>query len=883
MPSAKETSIIESLLEGILENEYLKKLYHELLENYRAKLFSQPCPHEEISVSDAIQFASLLSLSKNLPTSVKHHKFAQELASLLFCLYPKRRGVRQAISEILTNLGNFPGAEISSKNYQSNDPLRRTYDALNSQYFAIPNCPGSVFSKDQKEVYDHLFQDNFSYSGPTSMGKTFLIQVYIRERILSGIDENFVILVPSRALINEVSSSMTEKLRDLLQSKDYRIVTSVNSVYLEQQHHFVFVLTPERLIYLLTQKSDTNIDFLFIDEAHKVASLQGRSGYYYQCVTLLRERNPKARIIYASPNVVNPELFLSLSETDNENSKRDSLHVMESPVSQLHYLVNLNQRVIKPFDDIGGVFLEESPLPVEIDGLISLIRKVAGFDNKNPQQTLVYCSSKEKTIRYAAKLCESLKDKSDPELDSFAKAIVENIGPEYCLSDFVRKGVAVHVGYLPSSIRMTLERLFKSRKLNVIFCTSTLIEGVNLPADHLFVTSRKNWKSNMTPIEFRNLIGRVGRISYSLSGNVYFVINGKAKKDEERDYARLVMTEPKSEEFSVEKMDHLCARTIIERLRNGKASLYPEDLSCNINDEKYDFYRKMSTILLSDICRGNNSLVLKSFRKIGLTKDEERQIREKFSGENAKKTEDISFSLDQEQSLSEAVALGELSYPKPHYSGSNPHFNYDETLYFLKQISKVFQWNHYEKKLYGEDGTKLRYYAQLLLRWMAGTGLSLMVRNELEYRAKHEEKKIFCNGNQETFDSTNPLHRNLAISELLERIQNDLLFSVANYFLKLSTEYKKQYGEDSLQGNDWYEFVEFGSCNVDSIFLQRSGYSRESAVYLLERRGLFILITDGKLKLNKNAIDSYAREDVRAETQDIFYNDKDLFICDKSE
>jgi hypothetical protein len=67
------------------------------------------------------------------------------------------------------------------------------------------------------------------------------------------------------------------------------------------------------------------------------------------------------------------------------------------------------------------------------------------------------------------------------------------------------------------------------------------------------------------------------------------------------------------------------------------------------------------------------------------------------------------------------------------------------------------------------------------------------------------------------------------------------------------------------------------------IFLQRSGYSRESAVYLLERRGLFILITDGKLKLNKNAIDSYAREDVRAETQDIFYNDKDLFICDKSE
>lgn len=76
--------------------------------------------------------------------------------------------------------------------------------------------------------------------------------------------------------------------------------------------------------------------------------------------------------------------------------------------------------------------------------------------------------------------------------------------------------------------------------------------------------------------------------------------------------------------------------------------------------------------------------------------------------------------------------------------------------------------------------------------------------------------------------------------------------------------------------------MEFGSCNVDFIFLQRSGYSRESAVHLLERRESFVLITDGKLKLNKNAIDSYAREDVRAETQEIFYNDKDLFICEKN-
>ena len=44
-----------------------------------------------------------------------------------------------------------------------------------------------------------------------------------------------------------------------------------------------------------------------------------------------------------------------------------------------------------------------------------------------------------------------------------------------------------------------------------------------MPADNLFMTSYKTGLSNMDEVEFRNLVGRVGRIKYNLYGNVFFV------------------------------------------------------------------------------------------------------------------------------------------------------------------------------------------------------------------------------------------------------------------------------------------------------------------------------------------------------------------------
>ena len=72
-----------------------------------------------------------------------------------------------------------------------------------------------------------------------------------------------------------------------------------------------------------------------------------------------------------------------------------------------------------------------------------------------------------------------------------------------------------------------------------MFCTSTLLEGVNLPADNLFIMDNKIALSEMNPVDFRNLIGRVGRISFNLYGNVFFVSEKDSKVSSE-DYVQML-------------------------------------------------------------------------------------------------------------------------------------------------------------------------------------------------------------------------------------------------------------------------------------------------------------------------------------------------------
>ena len=243
-------------------NPYLNELYANILYNYSLILFGLSGDRKPVDVEDALRFADILSKSTSLQKADRHRIWAQEIVALLKAVYPEHPAIEFYLDIVLSSIGNFQGlAMLEQKRNIEVDlqfkkrPLRTILDnffvEFSKDFMSIPAAPEFQFFRSQKAVYDRLNEQYLSYSGPTSMGKSFVMRMYVKERIINGVNANFALLVPTKALINEVTSKIINDLKELLSKHDYRLVTSAGATALKEKHNFIFVLTPERLLYLL--------------------------------------------------------------------------------------------------------------------------------------------------------------------------------------------------------------------------------------------------------------------------------------------------------------------------------------------------------------------------------------------------------------------------------------------------------------------------------------------------------------------------------------------------------------------------------------------------------------------------------------------------------
>lgn len=82
-------------------------------------------------------------------------------------------------------------------------------------------------------------------------------------------------------------------------------------------------------------------------------------------------------------------------------------------------------------------------------------------------------------------------DTTDKEIHDLIKLIKKVINKDYVLAEILTRGIAFHYGNLPLIIKNEIERLFKNGKIKYLVCTSTLIEGMNLPAKSIFIRGPK--------------------------------------------------------------------------------------------------------------------------------------------------------------------------------------------------------------------------------------------------------------------------------------------------------------------------------------------------------------------------------------------------------
>lgn len=862
----KNKTLGEKLLYKIEENSYLADLYKKLLLAYSYFLFRKEQSFLRTKeYMDLLRFADLMSNSQNLEKSELHRNIAHKIIAMLTAIYPESHIMLLYKNRILSNLNNYYPTRKDDKfetKMTADYFVNTLVDDYKIEKLRIPGTD-KVFIGRQKELYDQLDNDLSSVSAPTSMGKTFLMLQFIASKMANTHENNnFALVVPSRALITEITDKLLNELKTKSLNTNYRIINSTEDIVdTNTNENLIFVVTPERLFYLLIGCPDIRLNYLFIDESQKISEKSPRSTFYYQVFDIIDNWDVKPKITFAAPVVPNPEEYLRISER-NKVGKHLAIH--QSAVSQIEFIVDTHLGKIGIFDDLENRLIDLSFMRLKTNTQIDVLEYIVGsLDSK--MKNLVYPNSIKNTMNLSMRYANDLENINNDNLEQLSEYIANKLNSNYYLVSLVKKGVAFHIGRLPSKIRSKIESEFKDGSIRTLFCTSTLMEGVNLPADNVFVLNLKNGNHNMSDVDFRNLIGRAGRLNHSMIGNSFLITNpNPGKKPQINDYLGFLTHPIQKQRLSI---DELISKQKLKQI-NHDLQLGNIDLK-NVRSHsitEYAALRKFTLIYLNDIDKNRHSIVRKKFSSV-IGDQDERRINAAIHAKYEVGIEnDINFSSDQANRLIMELQKDNLSYPQPIVDGE---WNFKGALALLYKMADIFNWKTYEKRNLGKvdkntgELLNISDYAILLIYWISGENLNMIIAKFLEIK---EHDRFFLERVYSNWDGTlNSL--NNFINRILDQINQIIDFKLKNYFMKMSREICRLKKVRTIN-NDWYRYITYGTISELRIWLQKQGYSRESTKYISDNEDKFIIEDAGNYLLSPE-LERVDDPDVVQETQKI--------------
>lgn len=490
----------------------------ELIENY------------DISEKD-IEFLCKIASIKSLSEDADEQSQAYEIITKLFKNFNNKYPALYSITySILSRLGNFPNRELL-RSYGFNEtelkqsPILRIETLTREIENSILLSENRTLLTDfQKQFFDVLTNEKFySVSAPTSAGKSFIFTLSIIKRFLNNKNEKIILVVPTRALIKELSEKVFNGLKEYNLINEIRVRTVPLLEKENKNDGVIYILTQERLNTLVNE-TDIVINTLFIDEAQEIQS--NRGVVLQNTLELVLKKFPNINLFFASPLINNPKYFNELL-----NLTYDDKHFTEniSPVGQnIIFLSSITNRAKQAKIELlhNQEYLQLGKINFNgnfrgTNRMITLANEIT----KEDELTLIYCNNPSDTEKLASKIADMIVNEvQDEEIHSLIKFIEEDIHKEYSLIKCLKKGVAYHYGKVPSTIRSSIEKLASDKKLKFIFSTSTLLQGVNLPTKNIILFNP--YKGSSEPMErrdFLNLIGRAGRLKYEFQGNIWCI------------------------------------------------------------------------------------------------------------------------------------------------------------------------------------------------------------------------------------------------------------------------------------------------------------------------------------------------------------------------
>ena len=417
------------------------------------------------------------------------------------------------------NIENCSFGELNSlidKIYNTMNQLKNEVSVGKKQY---------LLTDFQKKIWDAMCNgQSLGISAPTSAGKSFTILLNVANHLLTE-NVDVIYIVPTISLLNQVTEDFSKELKRV-GVNDYWITNS----FKEDENTTtkkIYVMTQEKAISAISNYKDAFQKdlILVIDEIQNIEritdDIDQRSKILFDVLTEFRQKNNVKQIIISGPRInkiheIGEEIF---------GIKMKNISTKISPVLNLTYAISKvkNQYFIKQYCSLlkkpnikeienSSIIKEFGKKRYTQDFYTYLNRIINGLGRD--KQNIIFAPTSETARKIAINLQCSCEN-SDQSLIQYYK---DTIRDNYALCISLENGVAYHHGKLPLHVRRTLEKAISEKKIHNVVCTTTLLQGVNLPAQNIIIRNPHLYQSKirtateLSNYEMANLRGRAGRL-----------------------------------------------------------------------------------------------------------------------------------------------------------------------------------------------------------------------------------------------------------------------------------------------------------------------------------------------------------------------------------
>ena len=503
------------------------------------------------------------------------------------------------------------------------------------------DCIKSHYGKTYTPVQSSILTNSedkkiFSFSAPTSTGKSHVLFSIIQKS-----EHDVVVVVPSRALINEYYLRLCDEIQD----KSVNILTYVDKINTIRCRRNIFILTPERCKDLFRLKEQFTIDIILFDEA-QLTDEKGKRGLYFDAIVRRCNRElPNTKIIFAHPFVVNPEVQITKNLLSQEQSNSEVYN--QRCVGQI-FVCQKDDGSFNFFGSDTNLFSNKQ-LTCGFDPIENCIKNkgsVLFYVSKNSILTNGYLNAFSKYIS----LCPEIEDPESLELIEELREFTGGVTVAYMnyysqMLALLKRGIVIHHGSLPLKARMLVEKYTKKHFCRICFATSTLEQGINMPFDIVYIDRLES--SNELAV--KNLIGRAGRSSIErkidfgtviiasskvpklrklLNRNVTLksesqLDNNEVLDDDYNDFKNAILNNTFSDEYNltqnqIEKLSNNALDEILKSILDKIFDNIEEDDSITLsNEDKYivinSFHQFYSNYLGRILQAGEKSILSTAF------------------------------------------------------------------------------------------------------------------------------------------------------------------------------------------------------------------------------------------------------------------------------